>query len=250
MADSSVSLFQVSAALWVVRAIDADGSDQAALESAFQRAITQGRFPRPDLDNAHALLVERGLVLIADGRARHNESIGALLSLPDPTALPLLARLLATSELDDPLRRAAIGSLGEQAVERWCVDELVALGHHDFAAQVRRVSLVSDRFGYDIAAPSIQAEDRMLEVKTTTSPSTKTFRFFLTRNEYDVGRSHQRQWAMVACVAVEDAATVIGWCRAAELERYIPDDANGRWTEAQVSLPSSALLGGVPSAVS
>lgn len=248
------TLFQVSAALWVIRAVDVGGTDATALDRAFQNAVTLGRFPRVDLDGAYSLLVERGLLVTVEGRTNHHDMLTELLALPDTAALPLLTRLLIASpdvegEVDDAVRREMIGALGEETVIAWCVDELRALGHHDLAIQVRRVSLISDRFGYDISAPSIGAELRMLEAKTSTSASNKTFRFYLTRNEYEVGRRNPRQWAMVACASDGETATLLGWCRASELERYLPDDGNGHWIEALVNLPIRALLPGAPSAL-
>jgi len=254
VAAPSLTQFQISAALWVIRAVDMHGTDHAALNGAFRTAVTHGRFPRPDLDNAFALLAERGLLLAANGRVSHHESLSGLLSLSDSVALSLLARLLATpAELEDDFgdaaRREATGALGEEAVVKWCVDELLALGRGELAEQVKRVSAVSDRFGYDVSAPSIRAAPRMLEVKTTTTGAGKTFRFYLTRNEYEIGRRHSQQWSMVACVSDGEEATIVGWCRASEFARYLPDDGNGRWTEALVNLPSIALLSGLPSAV-
>lgn len=251
---ASVTQYQISAALWVIRAVDEDGTDAPTLSAAFHNAVTQGRFPRPDLDNAHDLLLDCGLLVRLHGMVRHHGSLDTLLPLTDRDALPLLARLLsetdAGDEQDDEAKREALGVLGEDAVVAWCVAELQALGHSDLAKQVQRVSLISDRFGYDVSAPSTRDEARMLEVKTSGAASGKIFRFFLTRNEYEVGRRHPRRWALVACHLVGDDPSVVGWCRASELERYLPDDANGRWTEALVDLPINALLPGAPSAVS
>jgi hypothetical protein len=251
----SISDYQVSAALWVVRVVDERrGTDSAALDLAFRNAVTQGRFPRPDLDNALALLTESRLVHVVDGRTRHDETLAELVALPDDTAMPLLATLLAaTADLGDAddanAKREILGALGEEAVITWCVEELRALGHHELVPQVRRVSLVSDRFGYDVSAPTLGADARMLEVKTSTGISGNTFRFFLTRNEYEVARRYSRRWALVACTSDGETANVLGWCRGSELERYLPDDGNGRWTEALVNLPRRALLSSVPSAL-
>ncbi len=248
-----VTGFQLSAALWVIRAIDERGSNATTLDAAFHGAVTLGRFPRPDLDNALRLLRGRDLLVAEGGLTRHNGTVLPLLMLPDESALPLLAELLAVAERDDEDenadRTAALGAIGEEAVVAWCTDELQQLARIDLVDHVQRVSLISDRFGFDVSAPSIHADSRMLEVKTTFAKSGKTFRFFLTRNEYEVGRRHSSRWALVACRADEAGASVIGWCRASELERYLPDDANGRWTEALVHLPVSALLPGAPSAV-
>ena len=59
---------------------------------------------------------------------------------------------------------------------------LRALGHHDLARAVRRVSLVSDQLGYDIRAPHIERPPRLLEVKATTSVANDVFSCFVSRN--------------------------------------------------------------------
>ena len=251
---SSISSYQVGAALWVVRAIGGAGVSASIVESSFHSAVTQGRFPRPDLNNALQLLISQGLLTDEDGLLRHHESLAPLLALSDDSALGLLTELLDTgdgtsSELDQRALEL-LGELGEEAVIAWCVAELKDLGHQELAPQVQRVSLVSDRFGFDVSAPLLGGGARKLEVKTTSSLASKTFRFFLTRNEYEVGRRSPRVWALVACGARNGSVELVGWCRVSELERYLPDDADGRWTEALVNLPVAALLPNAPSAIS
>jgi len=249
-----VSQFQSEAALWVIRAVDVGGTNEEALEVAFRSAVTSGRFPRLDLDGALSLLLDRGLLRSSRGRTEHVETLTPLLSLSDPALSPLLFSMLrAHSEMDvqsNEDERSLLGARGEDEVHRWCVTELVELGQRELVSQVQRVSLVSDRFGFDISAPSLRADSRMLEVKTSSSPSRTTFAFFISRNEYEVGKRNPERWSLVACQANADTVSVLGWCRASELERYLPDDGNGRWTEAQIRLPSRAFLPGVPSAVS
>lgn len=252
MSPPNFTSYQVGAALWVIRAVDSQGSDVSALDRVFHQAATEGRFPRPDLDSAYRFLLDLGLLQTDGTQTLHHESLGILLPLSDETALPLLHRLLVLAqepESADAARRAEIGELGEEAVVGWCVEELVELGHGALAGQVRRVSLVSDRFGYDVTAPTLEGLPRMLEVKASTAASESTFRFFLTRNEYEVGRKHPAQWALVACAVANDHVSILGWCRVSEFERYLPDDGNGRWTEALVKLPRRALLPGAPAAI-
>jgi hypothetical protein len=74
-----------------------------------------------------------------------------------------------------------------------------------------------------------------------------SIRFFLSRNEYEVGRRNPDQWALVACTfgaAGVDSVDIVGWCRAITIQPYLPDDCGGRWTEALVRLPASQLRGG------
>jgi hypothetical protein len=114
------------------------------------------------------------------------------------------------------------------------------------------VSLISDALGYDVNAPTLGAATRRLEVKTQGSNAAATVRFFLSRNEYEVGRRHTTSWALVMCCAPtgpSGAVEICGWCRADSLALYLPDDRNGRWTEAMVRMPTVALAAGFPPAV-
>ncbi|MFT4213366.1 MAG: DUF3883 domain-containing protein [Microbacterium sp.] len=240
----------MDAALWVVRALNVEGSDDIAFDRSLRTATTQGRFPKTDLDLAVDLLLSANLLVRNDGRVRPAHRLTSLSALPDDAARTLLGKLLDWTQEDSREdERLLMGDRGEKAVVQWCVDELLVLGHSDLIREVVQVSLISDRFGYDVTAPTLGGAARLLEVKATRVRNGKTFRFLLTRNEYEVGRRSPHQWALVACLAAEDNTSVLGWCRAAELERYLPDDGNGHWTEAQVALPTSALLAGVPSAV-
>lgn len=246
----SLSPFQLDTALWVVRALAAEGSEDIAFDRSLRTATTQGRFPKSDLDLAVDLLFAANLLVRTDGRIVPAQRLLPLSALPDDAARTLLGNLFEWTQEDSrDDERLLTGDRGEKAVVEWCVDELLALGHSDLIREVVQVSLVSDRFGYDVTAPTLGGAPRLLEVKATRARNGKTFRFLLTRNEYEVGRRNPHQWALVACLAEEERTSVLGWCRAAELERYLPDDGNGHWTEAQVALPTSALLAGAPSAV-
>lgn len=92
---------------------------------------------------------------------------------------------------------------------------------------------------------------RRLEVKTqTVDASPATVRFYLTRNEYDTGRSNPTEWALVSCSRTRTGdLALLGWCRAATLTSYLPVDQAGKWTEALVKVPLSALTRGLPAPI-
>jgi hypothetical protein len=172
----------------------------------------------------------------------------------DSHAMPVLRQLL-TAILREPLdaaRRAEVGAVAEEFVAAECRHTLEELGHPALSAQVRRVSLIDDRLGFDVASPTVGGDPRLLEVKGSTNATPGLFPFFLSRNEYDVGRRSPRSWSLVACsvdAANDDAVAVVGYCRASALEVYLPSDGNGRWTEAAVTLPVYVLTPGLPTAV-
>jgi hypothetical protein len=164
--------------------------------------------------------------------------------VPDPERREAL--LIAMARRHDESVRAALGARGEAFVASVAQDELRSLGRHDLAERVRRVSEMSDQLGYDVVAPRILGT-RRLEVKTSGVTGAGLFRFYLSRAEYEVGLVDS-DWALVGCQADEDdALSLAGWCRATSLEPYLPNDGQaGRWVSAEVSVPLTLLMPGLP----
>lgn len=226
---------------------------------AHRVSATEGRYPQNLLVDGHRLLVEAGLVGMSGGRFFATESVQQICELDDESALPLLRRLFEsidrrnTGGFGDAEDKALIGAIGEELVVEAAREGLLRAERLDLRDQVRRVSLVDDSLGYDVHAPAIASAPRLLEVKSTVREGGSGFDFFISRNEYEVGLKHAGDWALVACAIspgrVVEGSAVVGWCRAAALRPYLPEDANGRWTEAQVWLPRSVLNDGIPPAV-
>ncbi|WP_082131542.1 DUF3883 domain-containing protein [Cellulomonas sp. FA1] len=235
---------QVRAALRVARLLDPNPTGRSDLEAAFVAAATQGEHSLDDLRRAESLLAAAELVQ----EGTPVPALRAVVSLTDPEAEVGLRRLLASAaRAASAHARAESGARGEEFVVEACVAELRALQRHDLAVHVQRVSLVSDSYGYDVAAPKVASEARLLEVKTAASTGGGIFPFFLSRHEYDTGRRLSTQWSLVGCTGgVGGELALLGWCRAATLAPYLPQDHNGRWTECAVKLPLSALLPGLP----
>ncbi len=163
-----------------------------------------------------------------------------------PSAAEREAILLAAAQQHDDAMSLAAGALGEEHVSSECERWLRETGRPDLAAQVQRVSLVSDRLGYDVSAPDLGGTARQLEVKACSGPG---LRFFLTRNEFNVG-SKFLTWSLVI-VRVDlrtQEATVAGWCSASAIKDLLPTDRddNAKWEVAMVRLPADALHPGLP----
>ena len=248
---------EIHGALRVLRSVDETGNHRDELSESFRAAATLGLHPAVDLELSLSLLTGARLLEIANDVVKLRDDVRAVVLLDDDEALRVLGILLAASaEMHDETmgspvdQREAVGVLGEDFVLAHCKTELTAAGRADLARQVLRVSLITDLLGYDVVAPVIGGMPRWLEVKTTASrTSSSTFRMFLSRNEYEVGKRNAHRWAIVACRADTNGVQLIGWCRASALDPYLPDDHNGRWTEALVNLPVASLLPGVPSYV-
>lgn len=157
------------------------------------------------------------------------------------------ALLLALGRRWDDRHRREIGAIGEEIVVAYAKDELNALGHADLAQAVRRMSLISDQLGYDVAAPRVAGYPRLLEVKSTAATSGALV--FLSRAEADAG-SRLSDWALVVC-AVRDVLNrtgeVIGWCQRADIDDLLPGDTPGsRWQSVAIELERLDLQPGLP----
>lgn len=264
MAKVRFTRHEIRAALVVANLIDQDGTVLDDARRAYTDAITQGIYSIDDLQSGECLLVKTGLLkrdrdMLVPTAAllvlnAVNEQVASLIldsllkSTPDYYADPAPFDAFSTNSPFDLQSHHLLGEKGELLVVNECIQELVSLGREDLAPRVQRVSLISPSLGFDVVAPSRHGNARLLEVKTQSGPATSSFRLFLTRNEFEVGRRNS-SWALMACVAPEGpggSAQVLGWCRAAALLPYLPADAAGRWTEALVHLPISNLNAGLP----
>lgn len=263
--------YQIAAALAVARRVDPAGNDQATIDSALRTAATEGLWPYEQLQRGQALLIDAKLLVptpptsIAQP-ANTPQPTGLALSgatavaaaLDDQHALYALRRLIeaALDPQDNAQQRIEIGDRAEEHVVQACRNDLRSLGRPDLAEQVQRVSLISDHFGYDITAPTVAEPTRHFEVKGSTRTDRAIYRFFISRNEYDVGRKQPSTWFLIACdvptanpTGLPATVAIVGHCTAATLDPYLPQDANGRWTEAAVALPRYLLTAGLPTAI-
>lgn len=242
---------ELSAAVQVARLVDATGNAHEDAADAYLTTPTRDTFAPATLRAAEELLLEAGLLSLDSGRLVPTPALNALVGIDDDDeAADVLAGTLV--ERAESADRSEAGAAGELYVLERLRADLIALNYPDLAAQCERVSLVSDWLGYDLTAPKADGTLRRLEVKTMTSVGLPaTVRFFLSRNEYDSGRRNAAEWALVACARhrATGQLELLGWCRAAALTAYLPVDRNGRWTEAQVSLPVAALIPAFPAAV-
>jgi hypothetical protein len=227
--------------------------------------------PVEHLKLGELLLQHAGLLEQRGARLVPTDRLARLVLLGDAEAMAALAVLLGVSARQaytmvyspdyaggepaygppDQELLEAVGAAGEEFVVESCRKELDDCGREDLVQLVQRVSLISDALGYDVLAPALAGQPRLLEVKTQSGTLAGTFRFYITRNEYEVGRCTP-QWALVACSAPhgpDGQIKVAGWCRTAGLKPYLPDDRNGHWTEALVRLPTAVLAAGLPDLV-
>ncbi len=277
----------IHAALHVADQIDRQGSPVPAARHGYRHYPSGGVFPPDDLRRGERLLVESGLVREEAGVLYPTQELSSLVATPQHEATELLlARALKITlpawleqsvspppdvmsvieELvPDPDKReaflllirgrydssatAALGAKGEEEVAARAREELLDLGRPDLASRVQRVSLISDRLGYDIVAPKLDQRTRRLEVKTTARTPDGAIDCYVTRNEIEAGR-RDPGWALVICkLEPDDRVVVVGWCRVTAVEPYLPiDSAGGTWREAELTIPRMLLVPGIPAA--
>lgn len=147
----------------------------------------------------------------------------------------------------DPERDAETGRLAELAVVDAAKSELLASGLDELADQVRRVSEINDRAGYDVSAPRRDHTTRHLEVKGSRTTS-DIVQIHLSRNEARRGIADPG-WAIVVCrVAIDDVVEICGWTTAASFAAELPRDQPGRarWGSAIVEIAIGDLKPGLP----
>jgi hypothetical protein len=255
-----LGLHQLRAASLVLRVLDGRAHSIEVVRNAYRTISTAGEHSSIELVAGEDLLVDLGLVTRTSKMLR--PAVRPELALHTLEDIEIMQALGGLAALGPQVWRsqanlaeflARIGAAGEEAVATACRRELEARGAPELARAVERVSIVSDRFGFDVRAPRIGGASRLLEVKTQVGHSSCTCHFHLTRNEYEVGRD-EIDWSLVVCTctarnAEVTAVNICGWCTAETLRPYLPLDANGRWSEAVVVLPRSALRAGLPSGV-
>lgn len=138
-----------------------------------------------------------------------------------------------------------IGDLGEKYV----FSILEQTHTNELHSQLKHVSLKDDTLGYDIKGLSVQDAERpsYLEVKTTVKPVINTFEFYLSRNEFEVGRRN-RNWCIVAIAIKNGEPEVIGHLYCYQFESRIPRDLHYdiSWETYKLKLNLSLFRDGLP----
>jgi len=274
------------AALHVAAIIDQTGSRVSEAQESYWHHATGGTFAPADLDRGERLLTGAGLLVECEGTLTPTPELAQLLEgsaadalaaliqraltfarpaeLETPRAAAQLAQLvpdaarreellLALARRFDDTRQRLTGEIGEEVVMDAARAELRAIGRHDLAREVRRVSLLSDQLGYDISAPRVAGSARLLEVKATAAhAAVGSLEIHLSRNEADTGATLP-DWALVACLVDnvdQRLGHIIGWCAANALADLLPlDGVASRWDQASIELPLARLSPGLPGVV-
>lgn len=167
--------------------------------------------------------------------------------------LDALAREIEKWEIDELKKLGDVGEELSLAVER---TRLRSLDREDLADQVRRVSLESDSYGYDIRSfvgdPSAaRPSDSVvrIEVKATRHLLDGKHRFFLTRNEWraaneDPGSYEIHLWTIGNASLDRPEGRLVGVLSVRDLAPLLPQNTttSATWTESEVYWPTSEII--------
>jgi len=275
----------IASAMQVATAIDAEGSLVKDARETYWHMATGALHPPADLERGEVLLEDLGLVERRDQRLFLTPVLRVLLtgSLEAATALMIVRACEGMADNDsdlmdaeglaealeacvpdvaqrdecvrvalgkfDDARRRLVGEIGEEVVHEAARRELAELGHATHASAVRRVSLESDGYGYDIVAPTVHGVPRLLEVKASTSVGDSVV-VYLSRHEATVGL-REPAWSLLVCEVTDvelRAGNVLGWLPARSIAAQFPiDQEGGRWESVQLTLAVDSLHPGMPS---
>ena len=173
----------------------------------------------------------------------------------DPTVQEWLRALRRGLETWDTDSLVEIGEAGEILCVAYERARLRSAGRDDLAERVRRVSVESDAYGYDVTSfvgsactlPEVPSSSVLrIEVKASTHVREGRFQFFVTANEWATALEYQEGYRFDLW-EIEDAdiQRPVGRLRAvlavADLMATLPENrsAIARWTNAEVQWPVS-----------
>jgi hypothetical protein len=275
----------VLAAMRVAALIDPRGSPKVDARETYWHVASGGVLSPSDLAMGETFLIDLGLVVPVDGVLHRTQQLDDLLDgdenfavavllalstnlIPLPTLVELKqgfyerfaeciedeqqqadALTVVVSKFDAAYR-AMVGDIGEEHVLAEVKAELANAGHDRLARKVRRVSLISDGYGFDITAPRLCGDDHLLEVKSTTFINDGTVTIFISRHEADVG-AQRENWMLVVCHVLDvdhRQAQTLGSLGFGSIQAQLPTDTpNGRWESAALTIGLQALSPGLPS---
>jgi len=130
-----------------------------------------------------------------------------------------------------------IGAAGEEFVLQTIRSIFLNVNRPDLVRLARRVSLISDEFGYDIEVTTPSGIGLNIEVKSSVEMPKDRVEFFMTRHESMVSRNLQN-WYLVSCYLADierPAGEIIGWIDSSILVDVWPfDSAVSYWKLSQI----------------
>lgn len=266
-----VSDYVANCAKSAMSVIDSNGSLVDNVNNSYKRLSTNGIFTSNELVIGGRLLIDVGLV-VEENNFLHLSSLGK--SLRDGEEKHLKAVIFASAQrlieneskflaknLDSVFSPTSnipksqtinhavlekIGAVGEEIVLQNIRSIFLDKNRSDLARLVKRVSLISDEFGYDIEVVTPGGTSLKIEVKSSVEMPKDKVEFFITRHESVVSCNSQN-WYLIFCFVSDferSSGEVIGWIDNSTLVKAWPvDSAFSNWKLAEIFQDKSLFNG-------
>ena len=270
-AKGQVSDYVANCATLAMSVIDSNGSLVDNVNNSYKRLSTNGIFTSNELVIGGRLLIDVGLV-VEENNFLHLSSLAK--SLRDGEEKHLKAVIFASAQrlieneskflaknLDSVFSPTSnipksqtinhavlekIGAVGEEIVLQNIRSIFLNKNRSDLARLVKRVSLISDEFGYDIEVVTPGGTNLKIEVKSSVEMPKDKVEFFITRHESVVSCTSQN-WYLIFCFVSDverSAGEVIGWVDNSTLVKAWPvDSAFSSWKLAEIFQEKSLFNG-------
>ena len=270
-AKGQVSDYVANCATLAMSVIDSNGSLVDNVNNSYKRLSTNGIFTSNELVIGGRLLIDVGLV-VEENNFLHLSSLAK--SLRDGEEKHLKAVIFASAQrlieneskflaknLDSVFSPTSnipksqtinhavlekIGAVGEEIVLQNIRSIFLNKNRSDLARLVKRVSLISDEFGYDIEVVTPGGTNLKIEVKSSVEMPKDKVEFFITRHESVVSCTAQN-WYLIFCFVSDverSVGEVIGWIDNSTLIKAWPvDSAFSGWKLAEIFQEKSLFNG-------
>ena len=269
--NGQVSDYVANCATSAMSVIDVSGSPSEKVNFSYSRLSTNGVFTSSELVVGGRLLIDIGLVIeennflylsslaksLRDGEEEHLKGvISASAQRLIENESKFLAKNVASvfspaSNIPkyQTINHAVlekIGAVGEEIVLQTIRSIFLNKNRSDLARLVKRVSLISDEFGYDIEVITPGGTSLKIEVKSSVEVPKDKVEFFITRHE-SVVSCNSKNWYLIFCFVSDvekSAGEVIGWIDNSTLVKAWPvDTAFSSWKLAEIFQEKSLFNG-------
>jgi len=266
-----VSDYVANCATSAISVIDSNGSPVDDVNHSYTRLSTNGIFTSNELLIGCRLLIDVGLVIeennflylsslaksLRDGEEKHLREIifasaqrllenKSKFSSENSDSVFSPTSNIPKSQTINQAVLEKIGAAGEEIVLQTIRSIFLNKNRPDLARLAKRVSLISDEFGYDIEVVTPNGTHMKLEVKSSVTMPREMLSFFITRHEASVSRD-VKDWYLVFCFIsdVDSAAgEVVGWIGSSALVGACPtDSAFSKWKLAEITKDVSVFNG-------
>jgi hypothetical protein len=270
-AKGQVSEYVTNSATLAMSVIDSNGSLVDNVNNSYKRLSTNGIFTSNELIIGGRLLIDVGLV-VEESNFLHLSSLAKSLREGEEDHLKQVIFASAQRLLENESKFLAknldsvfsptsnipksqtinhavlekIGAVGEEIVLQTFRSIFLNKDRPDLARLVKRVSLISDEFGYDIEVITPSGSSLKIEVKSSVEMPKDKVEFFITRHESIVSCNSQN-WYLIFCFVSDverSAGEVIGWIDNSTLVKAWPvDSAFSGWKLTEIFQEKSLFNG-------